>query len=344
MRDRSIMATGSVLILKCCCLIRNTIMSRLRTILGMAISLLFFFLAARSVEWEKVFSGFKGVVPGFLFLTVLFFFASLFFRAFLWKVLLSDKKKIPWFSAFESILIGYMGNNVLPLRMGEFMRAYSVGKKEGLSKSLVLASIILERLLDLLSLLIFLGMLLLATPLMEWLLAGGLLVFLFLILMMIFLYFLASDRGRFISLVVRPLEYFPAHLSEKVKQIVHSFVEGLALIHGTPQALKAVLLSLLSWSLMILSFYFCLKAFRIPLPFTAPLLLMVVLNIGIMIPSSPGFIGVFQYLCIVSLSFFDVPKETALSFSVVLHATQYFPVTFLGWFYWARADLASSNR
>jgi uncharacterized protein (TIRG00374 family) len=319
-------------------------MLRPKTLLGFAISLLFFFLAVRNVEWREVYSGLKEVAPGFLFLTLFSFFASLLCRAFLWQALLNRKKKIPWSSAFQSILIGYMGNNVLPLRMGELMRAYAVGKKEALSKSLALASIVLERFFDLLSLLIFFGVLLLAMPSTKWLFTSGLLVFLFLISMMILLHFLASDTGRFVSLVMKPLGSLPGGLAEKAHRITRSFTEGLTLIKGAPQVVRAVFLSLLTWLLMTLSFYFCMNAFEMALPFTAPLLLVVVLNIGIMIPSSPGFIGIFQYLCILSLSFFDIPKESALAFSVVLHATQYLPVTLLGWFFWAREDLTTAER
>ena len=315
-------------------------MPNIKALLGFAVSFLFFYLAVRNVEWAGVLFVLKGIAPGFLFLTILFLFGSILIRAFLWKGLMTHKKKISWLSSFESIIIGYMGNNILPLRMGELMRAYVVEKKEGLSKSLVLASIILERLLDLLSLLFFFSALLLAMPLAEWLVLSGGLVFVFLVLMIILIYFLASDPGRLSSQMMKLFRYFPVWISEKAGRMVHSFIEGLALIKGKSQAVKAILLSLLSWFFMTLSFYFCMEAFGMALPLTAPLLLMVVLNIGVMIPSSPGFIGIFQYLCVVSLSFFAVSKESALAFSIILHASQYVPVTLLGWFYWARLHLS----
>jgi uncharacterized protein (TIRG00374 family) len=236
-----------------------------------------------------------------------------------------------------------MGNNILPLRMGEVMRAYAIGKKEDLSKSFALASIVLERLLDLLSLLVFFGALLLAMPLAEWLIVSGVLVFAFLIFMMIFLYFIASDAGRLSSLMAKVLGSLPSRVSAKASGIIHPFIEGLALIKSKRQATTVIFLSLLTWFLMTLSFYFCLEAFKMSLPFVAPLLVIVVLSIGVMIPSSPGFIGIFQYLCVVSLSFFEVPKESALAFSMVLHAVNYVPVTLLGWFYWARMHLSISR-
>jgi len=314
-----------------------------RTILGLAISLLFLYLAVRNVEWGIVVSGLKRIDPVYLALTIACLFGSIFCRALLWKSLLKFKKSVSWSHAYEAIMIGYMGNNVLPFRMGEFMRAYAMSKKEGLSKSLSLASIVLERLLDVLSLLIFFLVLFLSVQLADWLVLSGVVVFAFLILMVVLVYLAAKDAWRFSSLLTRLIKYFPATISHQAERITQSFIQGLALIKNGLQGIEVVLLSLSVWSVWTGGLYFGLKAFHLELPLTAPLLLVVVINMGVMIPSSPGFIGVFQYLCVVSLSFFAVPKETALGFSVVFHAIQYIPVTLLGWFYLTRMHLSLSR-
>ncbi len=306
-------------------------MSKSRIILGFAISLVFLYLAVRNVDWGMVLSGLKGIDPVYLALTIAGLFGSIFCRAFLWKSLLNFKKKVSWSHAFEAIIIGYMGNNILPFRMGELIRAYAMGKKEDLSKSLMLASIVLERLLDVLSLLIFFVALFLSVQLADWLVLSGIVVFCFLILMVVLVYLAAKDAWKFSSWLTRLLRYFPAAISHQAERIAQSFIQGLALIKNGPQMILVILLSLSVWSVWTGAVYFGLKAFHLELPLTAPLLLVVVINMGVMIPSSPGFIGVFQYLCVVSLSFFTVPKETALGFSVVLHAIQYVPITLMGW-------------
>jgi len=314
-----------------------------RTILGFAISLLFLYLAIRNVEWGVVLSGLKDIDLTYLALTVACLFVSLFFRAFLWKNLLRFKKKVSWLNAFEAILIGAMGNNVLPFRMGELVRAYAMSKKEGLSKSMSLASIVLERILDVLSLLIFFAVLFLSVPLADWLVMSGVVIFIFLILMVGLIYITAKDTWRFSSLLTKLLGYFPATISQQAERITQSFIQGLALIKDGTQVIEVIFLSLMAWSVWAGGIYFCLKAFHLELPLTAPLLLVVVINMGVMIPSSPGFIGVFQYLCFVSLSFFAVPKETALGFSVLLHAIQYVPMTLLGWVFLTRMHLSLSR-
>src|SRR6267378_2699995 len=108
-------------------------MPKARFIFGVAISLIFLYLAVRNVEWGIVLSSLKEIDLVFLTLTIACLFGSISCRAFLWKRLLKFKKRVSWSHAFEGIMIGNMGNNVLPFRMGEFIRAYAMGKKEGLS-------------------------------------------------------------------------------------------------------------------------------------------------------------------------------------------------------------------
>jgi len=316
-------------------------MSKVRIIFGVAISLVFLYMAVRNVEWQTVLSSLKEIDLVFLALTVVCLFVSILFRALLWKSLLKFKKKVSCVHAFEAIIIGYMGNNVLPFRMGELIRAYAMGKKEGLSKTFMLASIVLERLLDVMSLLIFFAVLFLSVQLADWLVLSGVVIFAFLVLMGVLV--IAKDSWRFSSWLTRLLKYFPAAISHRAEGITQSFIQGLGLIKNGSQIIQVILLSLLVWSIWTACVYFGLKAFHLELPITAPLLVVVVINMGVMIPSSPGFIGVFQYLCVASLAFFSVPKGTALGFSVVLHAIQYVPVTLLGWFYLTRMHLSLSR-
>jgi uncharacterized protein (TIRG00374 family) len=319
------------------------IMPKGRTIAGIAISLGFLYLSVRNVEWKTVLTSLREIDLVFLALTIMCLFGSILCRALVWMTLLKFKKRVSWLHSFEAIIIGYMGNNILPFRMGELMRAYAMSKKEGLSKTFTLASIVLERLLDIISLLIFFVALFLTARLADWLVLSGVVVFVFLIFMIILVYLAATNAWNFSSMLTRLLRYLPARIAHQAERITESFIQGLGLVKNGPHAVELILLSLFAWSVWTVGTYFGLKAFHLDLPLTAPLLLVVVIHTGVMIPSSPGFIGVFQYLCVVSLSFFAVPKETALSFSVVLHAIQFVPVTLLGWFYLTRMHLSLSR-
>jgi glycosyltransferase 2 family protein len=314
--------------------------AKIRFFLSIFISLLFLYLAIRNVDFGVVAQSFKNISVKYLFFGLASQFASLFCRAYLWKDILSFEKKVQYRHSFEALMIGYMGNNILPFRMGEAMSAYALGKKEGISRTLAFASIILVRLIDLFTLLLFFLALVFMMQLKEWVILSGMTVSLFLVLAVLFLYVLASG---FLQLPTRLynalLPFIPERFTGTVERIAASFVKGIKLIRNFRQSLWLLLSSLLAWILWTSILYFGLKAFHLDLPWTASLLLSVVVNIGVMIPSSPGFIGVFQYLCIISLAFFDVPKEIALSFSFLVHTIQYVPTTALGWLYLTQMHL-----
>jgi len=317
-------------------------MAKIRFFIGIMVSLLFLYLALENVDIRVVAASFRNIDFRYLALCIVCQFASLFCRSYLWKNILSFEKDVRYRHSFEALLIGYMGNNVLPFRMGEAMRAYAMGKKEGISRTLSFASIILERLIDLFTLLLFFLTLVLLMKLEEWIILSGIVVFAFLILAILFLYAVASDFLSLPSALYKiAIRYIPEQLTGTVERIAGSFVKGIKLIRSLQQALWLVFLALMAWILWTAILYFGLKAFHLNLPMTATLLLSVVVNIGVMVPSSPGFIGVFQYLCIISLSVFSVSKEVALSFSFLVHSIQYIPTTLLGWLFLTQMHVVS---
>ena len=317
-------------------------MAKIRFFIGIMVSLLFLYLALENVDIRVVAASFRNIDFRYLALCIVCQFASLFCRSYLWKNILSFEKDVRYRHSFEALLIGYMGNNVLPFRMGEAMRAYAMGKKEGISRTLSFASIILERLIDLFTLLLFFLTLVLLMKLEEWIILSGIVVFAFLILAILFLYAVASDFLSLPSALYKiAIRYIPEQLTGTVERIAGSFVKGIKLIRNLQQALWLFFLALMAWILWTAILYFGLKAFHLNLPITATLLLSVVVNIGVMVPSSPGFIGVFQYLCIISLSVFSVSKEVALGFSFLVHSIQYIPTTLLGWLFLTQMHVVS---
>jgi uncharacterized protein (TIRG00374 family) len=317
-------------------------MVKIKFIVGILISILFLHLALRNINFSVVAVSFKNIEFTYLALCILSQFASLSCRAYLWKNILWYEKEVQYSHSFEALLIGYMGNNILPFRMGEAMRAFTMGKKESMSRTLAFASIILERLMDLFVLLAFFLTLIFLVRLERWIMLSGIVVLLLLLFMIIILFALASDFLKIPSRLYHSMiHYLPGSLIETIERIGGSFLKGIKLIKNFKQALYLVFLSFLTWILWTAILYFGLKAFHLDLPIIASLLLAVVVNIGVMIPSSPGFIGVFQYLCIISLAFFNIPKEIALSFSFLVHTVQYIPTTALGWFYLTRMQIHS---
>jgi hypothetical protein len=234
---------------------------------------------------------------------------------------------------FNITVIGFMVNNILPIRIGELVRAYILGKRESLSKSLAFATIIIERLLDGLTILSFLIPIVLLFSFPRWLKQTGI-VFLILYLGVIgFLFLLNFFSQKIIQIFEKLVSPFSPRFAQRLGRMLMSFCEGLKIFKTKKQVFWICCFSCFIWvgsSLILMVF---LYAFHINVPFYAPFLLLVIIATGVAIPSSPGFIGTLQFFCVTGLALFGVPKSESLAYSIVYHASQYIPVTLLGFFF-----------
>lgn len=261
-----------------------------------------------------------------------------------WQRILLPTRRIAYRRLLSVLMIGFMANNLLPARLGEVVRAYVLGRRETISKSLSFATIMLERLLDGVTLLAVLGALALLMPLPDWgqelaYIAGA--VFLVATLGIVFLLLREDLAGRVIHLVLRPL---PSALATKVAEKADSFIMGLHALRGGRAVLELIALSIAVWSVEATFYYLVLTAFNIGLPLPvlalAASLLLVVVNLGIMLPSAPGYIGTFQFFGLLALGVFGVQHELALSATIVAHGVQYVLVTAVGLAYFGRENLS----
>ncbi len=236
-------------------------------------------------------------------------------------------------------MIGLAANNVLPLRIGEAVRAYSITKKEDIAFATSFTTVILERIFDMVTVLLFLALALFLVPIPESADAqiGGALRFLSVVTtavigVVVFLFF---KQELLIRWVERCLSLLPSKISEALHHLFHAFLAGLKALTDKRQLLYLFAYSLWLWTCFLVAFWCGLKSLGLDvthdLPmFRAALLATVLVAIFIMIPAAPGFVGTFQAGCIVALSVFGVPKEEALSFSLLVHGIQFSCITIIG--------------
>lgn len=255
-------------------------------------------------------------------------------RTLRWGVLLKPARRVALGNLFPVLMIGFMANNVLPARIGEFVRAYTLGSREGISKSLGLATIVLERLFDGIILVLFITLLSLFFPLPGWgneLAVMSAMVFACATIGLLFLLLKRELALQLLSKVVGPL---PSRISSRAENVASLFIIGLHVLRGRGAVLATLSLSVVVWSLEALSYYLIMQGFSLGLSGTeqvfATFFLLVVVNIGIMLPSAPGYVGTFQFFAVMALGAFGVAKEMALSVAVVSHAMQYVLVTSIG--------------
>jgi glycosyltransferase 2 family protein len=235
---------------------------------------------------------------------------------------------------FRVLVIGFTVNNLLPARLGEVARAYLLWRGERIEPGATIATIVLERVLDGLTLCAFAGVAALLVPFpadlqrAAWITAG-----IFLVATAGLVGFLLLP-GPFVALAIRVLRVLPERFAALGERLVHSFVDGLAILRQG-HALAAVLgLSALAWLAETSMYYVIMLGFPFPARPEAALLGTAAANIGTMIPSSPGYVGTFDLpLQTVLTQVFDVPLAQATSYTLVLHAALVVPVVLLGLFF-----------
>jgi uncharacterized protein (TIRG00374 family) len=307
---------------------------------GMAVSVFFMTLLLGKMDFRQLGAALCSADYHFILLAIACTFFSYFLRAVRWRYLLISEKLIPLNSLYPATIIGYMANNLLPARLGEFVRAYVLAEREGLETPAVFASLVIDRLFDGFTVLLILVVTLFTLRLPQGmtdaesaLKVGGVITFLLYSAVLFFLFLLKRRTAETLSLVGWLLKPFPRTFSQRLLPLLGSFVEGIR-ISPRPIHLVALLFSsLLIWVFAVLPVDMILRGFGIQLPMTASMFILVLLVFAVMVPASPGYIGTYHYACFQGLSLFGIPQATAVSIALVIHGTSFFPVVIAGFFH-----------
>jgi uncharacterized protein (TIRG00374 family) len=291
----------------------------LNFIIGLVISAAAIYLSLRKVDFKVLWASFQSANYLFLIPAALIQFLIFSLKAAGWRFLLMPaKKEVRLRSTFSALVIGLMVNNLFPARIGELARAYLIGEKERLPKTLCFSTIMVEHLLDILVLLIFLIILMPLVSLPSWLRTSGTLVG-FLALGLILVLFFAMRREEMVlSWIDRLLARVPERFRNRIEGILKNAIQGLRVVTGR-YFFYAFGCLLTMWSTVFVVAYLQMAAFGLFLPFTAPVMVIIFMAFGKIIPSSPGGIGTLHYLIIVVLMSFGVSKETALGCAILMH-------------------------
>ncbi len=305
---------------------------RLRVLFGVLVSFCCFVLLLRGVQWDAVAAAFGGMRLLPLLVAIAIEFITFWAIAARWQRLFMPYEPPPRGRLFQILTIAQLVNGVLPAKLGPLVRAYLAGRGESTGVAFVLATVVGEKLVEGASLVLITAGLLPFVPLPEWLRAGtG--VSAALLLIALALVFWAAFRqdaaGRWLR---RLVGRWPRLLSA-----AESALSALRVWQNWRVVAELVGWSLLIWAVTALLNQLLLWSLSIEVPLAAPMLLLVVLQIGVRVPSSPGSVGVFHYLSVLVLTLFGVEKELALAYGVLLHLVMYLPVSLVGMVYLARS-------
>jgi glycosyltransferase 2 family protein len=306
------------------------------TIFGFAISVVLLYFALKGIEFREIWATLKKTKPAFAFIPVIFIACAISLSSYKWSKIAGTNVRFR--ETFVAMLIGMFANNVLPARLGEGVRGYMLSRKKNLSFTYSFATVVLDRFFDLTGLLL-LTLLFFPRARLPHAISEAIYVIIGVLLFCVFMIIVLSRESFANRLSAKFTTIEKSFLSRFAKRIIE-VQENLRRIRSPLTIVYLVIISGCAWLSMSIALYFVILAlgihsisFRV-IPFVCALL-----NFGISIPSSPGYVGVYQFLLVYLLSIFGVPKYEGFTISVLYHASWYIPYTVVGFFFSLREHL-----
>ena len=316
--------------------------------LGFAISAAFLWWALRDVHVADVLDHLAGVRWRWFLASIAVATATFPLRTIRWRYLLRiEGVALPVGPLWHATAVGFMANNVLPARAGEFARAYMARRLTGVRFTTAFASIAVERILDGITLV---GMLLFATAAggfnpstrvgsvtLGSVATGAAILFGALLVVAVAVVRWPHPTLRLAERVLHAM--LPNRLAGRLHVLIGGLVEGLDALAAPGRVAWALLWSSVVWATAALSFWLAFRAFGIDVPWSAAAMLQALIAFGVAVPSAPGFAGVFEAVAKTTLVLYGVAETPAVSLAIGYHLGTWVPITALGFWSLARAGL-----
>ncbi len=310
-----------------------------RPLFGLVLSVVCLILLSRTgITREGITTSLEHGNPMVLLPAVVLYFGGLFVRSVRWGFLLPGRRLPPWL-LFRTLVIGFMVNDLLPLRLGELARMVLLARHASTPIGVSFASIVVERVMDGLALIALLGLGMALLGRGDWLVQMTIASMFFLGLTAILLVAALAPRlaRALAAIVTRPL---PPRFRDPIRRLVDGTLDGLRPITNPLVGLTVLALSLLAWGVEAAMYVVIMAGFNVPDPLAAGPFGAAVANLATLIPSSPGYVGTFDLaLQRVLTDVFSVASDTATSATLVIHLTFIVPVVLLGLYFLWREDL-----
>jgi hypothetical protein len=237
-------------------------------------------------------------------------------------------------TSYTSVMVGLMVNNVLPFRLGELTRGHVLKRHGRLSFTTSMGLIVIERIMDVLSLLMIFGALVFFFPFPEWVRRGGWTVLGIVVIITAALSFTARRPGWILTFIDTVISKVSRPLTVRLKRMTGSFAKGVRFEHALSGYARITVQTIVIWASYMTSVWAMFPAMgfdeRYGLGFFEGIVVMVFSTFAILIPSAPGYVGTFHEVAKQSLMFFRVPREPALALAIVFHAIHYVAITGIG--------------
>ena len=305
--------------------------SKRRMLVGVGVGSICLVALLWGLDWPRMWEVLSRTSPVYFGLAILLTVISDLIRAYRWRLVLAPVKLVRSYRLFKALVIGLMANFVLPVKVGDLVRAYVVSKDEELPFVTCLSTLAVERIYDAMCVALLFGLGLVWLPSKPpWVhgFGGALLGSVTLAFSVLVTWNRRPELFR--RLADRALRRAPDRWRERAARVMGDIERGLASV-GHPWLLaRAMAVGMISWIFLALTYYCCLRALAVEVPPPVVLVLVAALVFGFALPSLPGGTGPYQVAVVGCLSAFGVGRETAIAVSVVTLMSDLLPLVVLG--------------
>ena len=298
--------------------------------LSIVLAVILLYIALRGLDWANFLLALRRA--DYIYLPLMFVWSSLscLLRALRWRILLTVEKDIPPSHVFWANMAGYLGNSILPARAGELIRAAYLGGNGPVATSFALATGLVERFVDLLALIVIgftslslIGILFdsLKNALLSLSIAG--------LVGLGAIFFSIYFREQLLQIVMA-LPLLSPPTKEKLAELVKQFLRGLDTLRSLKRVTVFILFTTLIWTMDALGAILLAKALHLTFSLLEAYLLLAALGLSSAVPSTPGYIGVYQFVAVLVLRPFGVSSANALAFVLFIQIMNYLTVTVWG--------------
>ena len=292
---------------------------------GIAVSAVFAYLAMKDAQLDEVWSSLKAseyewTVPALAVMTCAFFI-----RALRWQVLFAPRRRPPFRCVASALYVGYFFNTILPARAGDAASILALNRRARTPVAEATGTLVIERAFDLLSLLLLLFVSLPWLPDLSWVRAAGLLAGGLFLALGLLAVALAAFGERPFLFAGRQLERIRFLADLGIGDASADLFRGLHGLRRAKAGLLCFVLTTLSWLVLAVGFWLVTVAFELGLSYGAGLLVVIAVGLGMVLPSSPAALGVFEGAVVLALAAYGIPNSEAVSFALVLHALNALP-------------------
>lgn len=297
-----------------------------------AVTIAALYLALRHIDLADVWHALR--VCDFLWLipALVAFGLATFARALRWRSLFAPDHRPPRSTVMNATMLGYFYNSILPVRAGEAARVVVLTQRSSAPAAEVVGTVIVERLYDLTAILVIFFAAEPWMPPLTWLKAAAIAAAALAVLIAGAATLLAVYGDRPVRMLLKPLTKVSAVSESRLERMVRELANGLSGLRQGPLAVECFAWTLIAWMLSALCAYFVTLAFHLQLPFLASVLVVVAVGFGMIVPSPPAAVGVFEGAVLVALKVYGVSSSSALPYALVLHAVNFVPFVVVGLF------------